>query len=356
MEGLWRTACPRDSRHRRVCPRSRWWVCVSAGVAVRCAVPGKRSCQPAPIRGTAKRLTRRTHAIFEGQRNPHKWHVPCLLRVFAPCARRCGERDRLRCLQRAARRDQRPAALRRKRRADRLQPRSSVRERLLPDARLAATRSWRWWDSWAAARRGLGRRPYRDLQYLLPRRRKSRSRRGRLEPQPLVPLHRRQSRPRGQRRCERGDLLLLPLWKRRAAAFGNCDFFRRLALLRYDRPLCWRQGLPPCQRGRGERGAGKIYPRNAVFYAICGMRIDSVDCGARLQLASPLRTLQPLTHFWPRTRKKRAGLDGNNGKSAERMAVKSTNRSRNDSDFPLRQPTDQKAGGSNPLGYARKNL
>ncbi|MBU5433228.1 hypothetical protein [Intestinimonas sp. MSJ-38] len=35
-------------------------------------------------------------------------------------------------------------------------------------------------------------------------------------------------------------------------------------------------------------------------------------------------------------------------KSAERMAVKSTNRSRNDSDLPLRQPTDQKAGGSNP--------
>ena len=29
------------------------------------------------------------------------------------------------------------------------------------------------------------------------------------------------------------------------------------------------------------------------------------------------------------------------------MVVKSTNRSRNDSDFPLRQPTDQKAGGSN---------
>ena len=44
----------------------------------------------------------------------------------------------------------------------------------------------------------------------------------------------------------------------------------------------------------------------------------------------------------------RAGLDGNNGKSAERMAVKSTNQSRNDSDFALRQPTDQKAGGSNP--------
>ena len=35
-------------------------------------------------------------------------------------------------------------------------------------------------------------------------------------------------------------------------------------------------------------------------------------------------------------------------KSAERMVAKSTNRSRNDSDLPLRQPTDQKAGGSNP--------
>ena len=44
----------------------------------------------------------------------------------------------------------------------------------------------------------------------------------------------------------------------------------------------------------------------------------------------------------------RAGPDGNNGKSAERMAVKSTNRSRNDSDLCVRQPTDQKAGGSNP--------
>ena len=55
-----------------------------------------------------------------------------------------------------------------------------------------------------------------------------------------------------------------------------------------------------------------------------------------------------LTHFWPRIRKKRAGLDGNNGKLAERTVVKSTNRSRNDSDLCLRQPTDQKAGGSNP--------
>ena len=34
--------------------------------------------------------------------------------------------------------------------------------------------------------------------------------------------------------------------------------------------------------------------------------------------------------------------------------VKSTNRSRNDSDFTLRQPTDQKAGGSNPSRRAKK--
>ena len=34
--------------------------------------------------------------------------------------------------------------------------------------------------------------------------------------------------------------------------------------------------------------------------------------------------------------------------------VKSTNRSRNDSDLPLRQPTDQKAGGSNPSRRAKK--
>ena len=36
------------------------------------------------------------------------------------------------------------------------------------------------------------------------------------------------------------------------------------------------------------------------------------------------------------------------------MAVKSTNRSRNDSDFALRQPTDQKAGGSTPSRRAKK--
>ena len=49
-------------------------------------------------------------------------------------------------------------------------------------------------------------------------------------------------------------------------------------------------------------------------------------------------------------------MDGNNGKSAERVVVKSTNRSRNDSDFPLRQPTDQKAGGSNPSRRTKRSL
>ena len=44
----------------------------------------------------------------------------------------------------------------------------------------------------------------------------------------------------------------------------------------------------------------------------------------------------------------RAGLDGNNGKSAEWTVAKSTNRSRNGSDLCVRQPTDQKARGSNP--------
>ena len=52
----------------------------------------------------------------------------------------------------------------------------------------------------------------------------------------------------------------------------------------------------------------------------------------------------------------RVGLDGNNGKSAEWTVVKSTNWSRNDSDLCLRQPTDQKAGGSNPSRRATKRL
>ena len=63
-----------------------------------------------------------------------------------------------------------------------------------------------------------------------------------------------------------------------------------------------------------------------------------------------------LTHFCPRTEPEQVGLDGNNGKSAERTVVKSTNRSRNSSDLPLRQPTDQKAGGSNPSRRATPKL
>ena len=43
-------------------------------------------------------------------------------------------------------------------------------------------------------------------------------------------------------------------------------------------------------------------------------------------------------------------------KSAERMVVKSTNRSRNGSDLCVRQPTDQKAGGSNPSRRTKRSL
>ena len=75
----------------------------------------------------------------------------------------------------------------------------------------------------------------------------------------------------------------------------------------------------------------------------------SHNCGAILQRFLCLRNrkivIDPLLTQNP---KKQAGLDGNNGNPAERTVVKSTNRSRNDSDLPLRQPTDQKAGGSNP--------
>ena len=52
----------------------------------------------------------------------------------------------------------------------------------------------------------------------------------------------------------------------------------------------------------------------------------------------------------------RAGLDGNNGKSAERTAAKSTNRSRNDSDLPLRLPHNPEAVGSSPASATRKVL
>ena len=62
-----------------------------------------------------------------------------------------------------------------------------------------------------------------------------------------------------------------------------------------------------------------------------------------------------LTHFWPRTRKNRTGLDGNNGKLTERMAVKSTNRSRNDSDLCLRLPHNPEVAGSSPVSATRKS-
>ena len=42
-------------------------------------------------------------------------------------------------------------------------------------------------------------------------------------------------------------------------------------------------------------------------------------------------------------------MDGNNGKSAERTVVKSTNRSRNDSDLPLRLPHNPEVAGSSPV-------
>ena len=45
----------------------------------------------------------------------------------------------------------------------------------------------------------------------------------------------------------------------------------------------------------------------------------------------------------------RAGLDGNNGKSAERTVAKSTKRSRNDSDLPLRLPHNPEVAGSSPV-------
>ena len=49
-----------------------------------------------------------------------------------------------------------------------------------------------------------------------------------------------------------------------------------------------------------------------------------------------------------------AAPDGNNGISVQQIAVNSTKRSRNGSAFSLRQPTDQKAGGSNPSRRAKK--
>ena len=56
---------------------------------------------------------------------------------------------------------------------------------------------------------------------------------------------------------------------------------------------------------------------------------------------------------WVQFRKKRAGLDGNNGKLTERMAVKSTNRSRNDSDLCLRLPHNPEVAGSSPVSATK---
>ncbi len=55
-----------------------------------------------------------------------------------------------------------------------------------------------------------------------------------------------------------------------------------------------------------------------------------------------------LTHFCPRLELEQAIPNRNNGKPVQQIAVNNVKRSRNDSDLPLRQPTDQKAGGSNP--------
>ena len=53
--------------------------------------------------------------------------------------------------------------------------------------------------------------------------------------------------------------------------------------------------------------------------------------------------------------KKRAGLDGNNGKSAERMVANSTKRSRNGSVLPLRQPHNPEVAGSGPASATIKS-
>ena len=49
----------------------------------------------------------------------------------------------------------------------------------------------------------------------------------------------------------------------------------------------------------------------------------------------------------------RAGLDGNNGKLTERMVVKRTNRSRNDSDLCLRLPHNPEVAGSSPVSATK---
>jgi len=51
----------------------------------------------------------------------------------------------------------------------------------------------------------------------------------------------------------------------------------------------------------------------------------------------------------------RVGLDGDNGKPAERTAVKSANRSLNDSDLCLRLPHNPEVAGSSPVSATRKS-
>ena len=62
-----------------------------------------------------------------------------------------------------------------------------------------------------------------------------------------------------------------------------------------------------------------------------------------------------LTQFSPRIGLERAGLGGNNGKSAERTVAKGTNRSRNDSDLCLRLPHNPEVAGSSPVSATRKS-
>ena len=72
----------------------------------------------------------------------------------------------------------------------------------------------------------------------------------------------------------------------------------------------------------------------------------SHNCGAILQRFLCLRNrkivIDPLLTQNP---KKQAGLDGNNGNPAERTVVKSTNRSRNDSDLCLKLPHNPEVAG-----------
>ena len=89
------------------------------GVAAMDLLRGPRPMTPYDSQFLRDRLRGKEYlplAYFDGA-TPQNGYRPT-----APCAQRYGKHDRLRRLRRAARRDRRPAALRRKRRADRLQP------------------------------------------------------------------------------------------------------------------------------------------------------------------------------------------------------------------------------------------